>query len=60
MAEGRIPWSSIDRWAQRHGVEGEQFEDLVRMVRAQDDEYMQHKKPKGKQSKGKGGDRVQF
>lgn len=62
MAPGPIPWSSIDRWAARHGITGEQFEDLVCMVRAQDDEYMQHQRDSKKSKKGKGDSsgRVQF
>jgi len=31
-----IPWSSIDRYARRHGIEDEDFDVLVRMIRAAD------------------------
>ena len=31
-----MSFEAIDRWARRHGVAGDQFERLVRMVRALD------------------------
>lgn len=42
MAVAPIPFSSIDRFASRHGIEGEEFEALVRMIRAMDAVAMAH------------------
>ncbi|MTK63885.1 MAG: hypothetical protein F8N15_05010 [Methanobacterium sp.] len=46
MGEGPIPWSSIDRFAVRKGISGEEFDSLVRMIRAADDEYFKTKAEK--------------
>jgi len=35
-----IPWSSIDRYARRHSIQGEDFDSLVQMVRAADNEFL--------------------
>lgn len=60
MAEGPIPWSSIDRWALRYEVEGEDFERLVFLIKAMDEVYIEHrtkshKKKMDKAMKSKGG-----
>lgn len=35
MSVGPIPWSSVDRWAERHGVKGlEEFSILLGHIRA--------------------------
>jgi len=39
---GPIPWSSIDRYAQRAEVEGDGFDRLKRMIRAMDRAYLEH------------------
>ena len=39
---GPIPWGSIDRWADRHGVNQSQFQDLHRFVRLLDDVWLDH------------------
>lgn len=56
MSVGPIPWSSIDRYACRHEIEGEAFEYLVRMVRALDDAFLAHcrkEAPKGDKDDGR-------
>lgn len=42
-----IPFSSIDRYAQRHGIEGDSFHVLLRVVRALDTAYVEHANKKG-------------
>lgn len=37
---GPIPWTAIDRWATRHGIEGDDFDRLARMVAALDAEWL--------------------
>jgi hypothetical protein len=38
---GPIPFSSIDRWALRHGIDDpDEFEFLVRAIRAADKAYL--------------------
>jgi hypothetical protein len=34
MTVGPIPWSSIDRWAVRNGVDDDEFNTLVSHIRA--------------------------
>ena len=36
MAEGAIPWTATHQWADAHGIEGEQRDDLHFHVRALD------------------------
>ena len=58
---GPIPWTAINEWALRHGVDGDDFDDLVMMVRAQDGtwlEYQADQKP-AKKTQGNS-DRVEF
>lgn len=40
MSIGPIPFSSIDRYAARHGYTGDEFDLLSRVVRAADDEFL--------------------
>ena len=42
MAVAPIPFSAIDRFASRHEIDGEEFEFLVRMIRAMDAAAMAH------------------
>ena len=44
MSEGAIPWSSIDRYGQRFGIVGDEFERLSRLIRAMDVAYRGYKK----------------
>ncbi|MBK5958118.1 hypothetical protein CCR97_08295 [Rhodoplanes elegans] len=37
---GPIPWLALDRWAGRAGLDGDDFDRLVRMVRAVDAEWL--------------------
>jgi hypothetical protein len=37
---GPIPFEAIDRYAARFGIDEETFDDLLRFVRALDDEYL--------------------
>ena len=59
MAEGPIPWSAIDRWAFRHGIDGDDFDRLVLLLKAMDSVYIEertksHKKQMDKAMKSKG------
>jgi hypothetical protein len=36
MAAGPIPFSAIDRYGERYGLDGEDFAYFVRMIRAMD------------------------
>jgi hypothetical protein len=38
---GRIPFTALDRWAERHGVEGRQFDLLRAVIRRLDDIYLE-------------------
>lgn len=38
----RIPWTAIDAFARRYGVEGEDFDELVTLVRELDKTYLEH------------------
>ncbi len=46
MDLGPIPWTAIDRYAQRHGYEGDDFEYLVQMVRALDEAFLKYTRDK--------------
>jgi hypothetical protein len=37
---GAIPWSSIDRFAQRYAIEGDEFDRFCRLIRAMDSAYL--------------------
>lgn len=53
---GPIPWSAIDRWAQRHGItDPDAFDDLVVLVRAQDDAYLSHHREKADEKRSQAG-----
>lgn len=58
--EGGIWWDSVDRYAQRYGLHGEQRLDLFYHVNALDEAYREHRRPKDKpkppppRAKGKG------
>lgn len=56
MAEGPIPWSSMNAWAIRHGIFGDDFDRLVLVIRGLDEAYLkkQHKTHKKTLGKGKG------
>lgn len=50
---GAIPWSALDRYAARHGIDDlDEFERFQRMIRAQDRVYLDHA---AEASKNKGG-----
>lgn len=43
MAAGPIPWSSVDAWAKRNGIdEPEEFDELWLLIRAADSVVMEH------------------
>jgi hypothetical protein len=37
---GEIPWTAVNEWALRHGIEGEEFSYLKRAIRALDHVYL--------------------
>lgn len=39
MSVGPIPWTAIDRYATRHNITGDRFEELERLVYAIDEAY---------------------
>jgi hypothetical protein len=54
MQVGPIPWTAVDRYAQRHGFDDEEFDYLLQMIKAMDAVYLAHvnKRPEGGQSDG--------
>lgn len=46
MGVGPIPWTAVDRYAERNGFEGDGFDYLLRMVRALDDAFLAHTRRK--------------
>lgn len=40
LERGAIPWSSIDRFAQRYGIDGDEFARFLRLIRAMDAAYL--------------------
>lgn len=54
-AQGALLWSAVDRWAQRHDVDGEEFDFLWRMLRALDAEFLSHEQPPDKERDGQTG-----
>jgi hypothetical protein len=44
MNQGAIPWTSIDRYASRYGVIGDEFERLSSLIRAMDNAFLSYKK----------------
>ena len=53
MGVGPIPWSSLNAWAARNSIRGDDFERFVMVLRGLDNIYMekQGKKTKGKMGK---------
>lgn len=49
MGVGPIPWTAVDRYAERHGFRGDGFFYLLKMVRALDDAFLKHQRQKGKE-----------
>lgn len=49
-----IPWSSIDRYARRHGIEGEDFDRLAKLVMAVDAAWMKAVNDKRERDKPNG------
>ncbi len=55
MAEGPIPWISINMWACRHGIFGDDFDRFVAVIRGLDEAYLKKQsKKKKKTPMGKG------
>jgi hypothetical protein len=46
LDRGAIPWSSIDRYARRFGIEGDAFERFARLIRSMDAAYLSYLKDK--------------
>jgi hypothetical protein len=44
LAQGAIPWSSLDRYAQRYAIAGDEFDRFVAMMRAMDAAFLAYKK----------------
>ncbi len=55
MSEGPIPWSAIDRWSQRHDIDGDEFDRLVIMLKHMDVVYLKHRSKAQKKSIAKAG-----
>lgn len=47
-----IPWTAIDKYAIRHRYAGDEYDDLVSIVRAVDDAFRKHAMEKAKQDGG--------
>ena len=48
LDRGAIPWRSIDAYAMRYGLVGDDFERFVGIIRAMDDAYLAYcRKPEG-------------
>lgn len=43
MAEGPIPWSTMDRWSRRHDIVGDEFDRLLIMIKNMDGVYLKHR-----------------
>lgn len=43
MGEGPIPWDAIDRYAQRHGLDDDEYDAFFGLIRALDARYLQYK-----------------
>ena len=54
MAEGPIPWSSMNMWALRHGIFGDDFDRFVAVIRGLDEAYLQKQNKSRKKTMGKG------
>lgn len=42
MGIGAIPWTALDRWAERYGLTEEEFERLAIYIRMMDAEYIKY------------------
>jgi len=53
---GRIYYSAIDRYAERHGIAGSAFDDFLTLVHAMDEEYVAHvtRRQRAEAGEGKG------
>lgn len=49
---GPIPWTSIAQYAEQYGIEGEDFEDLVAVLREADEAWLKHARRKMDTSTG--------
>jgi hypothetical protein len=48
MALGPIPWSSIDRYSVRHGVNNiDEFEYMLALLKGMDEVYLEYQNKKG-------------
>ncbi len=52
---GEIPWTAIDRYAQRYGLDFDGFERLRWAIGIQDGVYLEHLAQKAKESANRGG-----
>ena len=51
---GSIPWSALDRYAARHGIDDpDEFERFQKLIRAQDRAYLDHAADEAKKKGGK-------
>lgn len=55
MAEGPIPWSSMNMWAVRHGIYGDGFDRFVAVLRSLDEAYLDKQSKTKKKTLGKKG-----
>jgi hypothetical protein len=46
LTRGAISWSSIDRYAARHGIDGDDFNRFCALIRAMDPVYLAYLKDK--------------
>lgn len=46
MGDGPIQWDAIDRFARRYGIEGDDYDEFLTMIRAMDHEYREATRPK--------------
>ena len=46
--EGNIPWTAIDRYAERYDVTDDLFEDLVEIIALLDDAMIEHREKERK------------
>lgn len=40
MGRGPIPWDAVDRYAERHRMRGDEYDELQSLIRAMDDEFL--------------------
>jgi hypothetical protein len=51
LAMGPIPWSSIDRFADRYGIAGDDFDRLAELIQAMDVAYRDYHEKKSADAK---------